>query len=146
MTRLCVVGIGSPFGQDTLGWEAITVLEQQQWADAHCEVVFAQADRPGPKLLEIMAGETAVVVIDAMRAGSPPGTICLIDGDQLERYGERISSHGLGVADVLAIGAQLGDLPDQLWLIGIEVGRAPHWEQLVELVQASRDQLQLRGA
>ena len=77
-----------------------------------------------------------MILIDAMRSGVPAGSIRSINRDQLERYGERLSSHALGVAEMLALGEKLGDLPDRLWLIGIEVGGAPQWEKLVELVES----------
>lgn len=136
MRRLCIVGIGSPFGDDTLGWEAVSVLEQSKLVNAEYDIVFKQADRPGAKLLDIIAGESAVVLIDAMRSAAPAGTVHSIDRDQLDRHGERMSSHALGVAEVLVLGEILGDLPDRLWLIGIEVGGVPQWEKLVELVES----------
>lgn len=123
MKRLRVLGIGSPFGDDRLGWLAVERLKATEPTRSGWSLEFDTLDRPGPGLLERMAGAEAVVLVDAVRhSGAEPGAVFAIDRDQLARYGDRCSSHSLGVAEVLALGEKLDALPPRLAIVGIEAG------------------------
>jgi hydrogenase maturation protease len=120
--RLRVLGIGSPFGEDRFGWEAIDRLRRTPRRIPGWTMEFDALDRPGPGLLEKMAGADGVILIDAVQSGAPPGSAFALDRGQLLRAGDRFSSHALGVAEVLALGEKLEELPPRLGLIGIEAG------------------------
>ncbi|MBK1692754.1 hydrogenase maturation protease [Ectothiorhodospira mobilis] len=111
---LKVIGIGSPQGEDRLGWEAARSLEGLDRVSVVC------LDRPGPSLLHALEGETAVVLLDAMETDLPPGCVRLLRAADLITGGDGLSSHELGVAGTLALGRALGSLPGRLWLIGIQ--------------------------
>ena len=66
-----IIGIGSPFGDDACGLAAARRLAEEPPAGA--EVVVA--DRPGAALIELLDGVDATILIDAVRSGSPPGTL-----------------------------------------------------------------------
>ena len=76
----------------------------------------------GVDLLPLIEGETDMVVVDAVRFGSPPGTIHVIPWGSLPRGGGDISSHGLGLRETIEIGTTLypGEMPERITLVGIE--------------------------
>ncbi|MCU7923964.1 MAG: hydrogenase maturation protease [Candidatus Thiodiazotropha sp. (ex Dulcina madagascariensis)] len=113
-----VIGVGSPFGADRLGWLAIDYLESRSLPD--CELI--KLDRPGPALLDYFRGKAQVVLIDAVRLADSPGGVALFQAVELERLKGLTSSHGLGVAEAVGLATQLGELPERLCLIGIQAG------------------------
>lgn len=117
-----MVGVGSPFSDDTLGWQLLDGLEVRGLCLPAWEVTFSKADRPGPGLIERIGGGDAAVVLDAMQSGREPGSLCLVDPEELEAAGRTFSVHALGVADALALGRQLGLLPAPVHVVGIEMG------------------------
>jgi hydrogenase maturation protease len=122
VTRTAILGIGSPFGDDRAGWLVIDALQVAVDARvlAGAGIHIAALDRPGAALLEHMRGFDCVVLVDAMRSGAP-GTIIAIDLDELKTAG-LWSSHALGVAEALALGATLDALPPEVLLFGIATG------------------------
>lgn len=122
MTRVRVIGIGSPFGDDRIGWAAIEALEASGilkrfppgLVDACC------CDRPGGGLLTLFEDVGAAVVIDAMVSDSPLGTVRRIAVNEAEPGQAFVSSHGIGIAETLALGKVLNLLPTTLLLYGIE--------------------------
>jgi hydrogenase maturation protease len=133
---LLVVGVGSPFGDDRLGWQALDALQASGWRPAGFRVRYAKADRPGTGLLELFAATDAAVLLDALLAQEPAGGARLVGRQELALWAQRTSSHALGVAEVLALGERLGMLPRQLWIIGLVPGRLDH-EALLGQLQAA---------
>ena len=122
MKRTAILGIGSPFGDDRAGWLVIETLEAAVDPRMLTEagITIAALDRPGAALLEHMRGFDRAVLIDAVRGDASPGTVLTLDAGTLGP-GARLSSHGVGVAEALALGAELGMLPAELSLFGIAV-------------------------
>jgi hydrogenase maturation protease len=117
MTR--VIGVGSPFGADRLGWLAIDHLAGMSLPG--CELI--KLDRPGSCLLAHLRGLRKAVVIDAVALDTSPGGVSLLSFADLQRMLAPPSSHGFGLAETLALGAELGELPPALHLIGIHTGK-----------------------
>lgn len=63
-----------------------------------------------------------VIVIDATKGASSPGAITVFDvgSDTFPPAFPSSSSHGLGLADAVALGKALGRLPNHLVVIGVE--------------------------
>jgi hydrogenase maturation protease len=117
-----IIGIGSPFGDDACGLTAARRLAEEPPAGA--EVVVA--DRPGAALIELLDGVDATILIDAVRSGSPPGTLHDLDLRTLLRSAVRsVSSHDLGVTAAIQLANVLGRLPARGRLLGIEAGSRP---------------------
>ena len=125
MRRLILLGIGSPFGDDTLGWQLLDALAETGLRLPGWQISFVKADRPGPGLLEYLKDTDAAVLIDAMQANDPPGTIRLVEPGQLRGHASPTSSHAMGVAESLALGEQLQMLPPRLHILGIQMGAPP---------------------
>lgn len=108
-----LIGIGSPFGVDQLGWLVVERLAAQGWQD------YQILDRPGLHLLEAMRGHPSIILVDAIQAPTlKPGTILTFDCAEVARYPQTTSSHGIGLAETLAVGQALDLLPEKLCIIG----------------------------
>ncbi|MGZ5248901.1 MAG: hydrogenase maturation protease [Caldimonas sp.] len=123
MRRTAILGIGSPHGDDRAGWIAIEAFEL---ALPECERAAAGVrthvlDHPATLLWHLRGVERAIL-IDAQHGGDQPGTIALVQPGSLRFGAPRASTHGVGVAEVLALGAILQMLPRELTVIGIAVG------------------------
>ena len=122
MRRLALVGVGSPFGDDTLGWQLLDALASRGLAIPGWEITLSKADRPGPGLLERISNHDEAIIIDAMQSGQTPGQLRVIEQSELEHLERSLSGHALGVAEALALGRELALLPDRVHIIGIEMG------------------------
>jgi hydrogenase maturation protease len=97
----------------------------------------------------------AVILVDAVRSGSPVGTVQVFDGRQLPstvRAG-LVSTHGLGLREAISLGETLGTLPEMVRVVGIEAAEfepgappGPEVERAVaEAVEAVLEQIGLIG-
>ena len=121
---LKVIGIGSPFADDQVGWLLIDRLRQaeklQPYLNSQLELLAI--DRPGAGLLSQLAGQKNVIIIDAVVTGADLGQLhCWSDPVVLESCCSSLSSHGFGLAQALMLGRQLGGLPEQMLILGIEI-------------------------
>ncbi len=114
-----IIGVGSPFGADRLGWEAVDHLQTR--TEDGCELI--KLDRPGPGLLRYLEGAQQVVIIDAVVQGCAAGEPVLVSLETLADPAELTSCHGFGVAEALALAQTLGSLPARIDLIGIGAGQ-----------------------
>lgn len=138
MNETIVIGIGSPFGADRLGWAVIDALKTADFAN--------QADlaccRQPAELPDLLAGHSRVILVDAVLGDHLAGTVLRLKRDDLRRTNLGVSSHGFNVSTALDLTAALGHLPDQLLVLGMEVGEPnqpinPEWvKRLARAVQA----------
>ncbi len=117
-----VIGIGSPHGDDRLGWVVIEALKQS----ARLAPLIPQRlrldvrDRPGLSLLSTWQGAQSVILIDAVCSGAEPGTALRLAGADIGAPGSSVSTHGFGVATAVALARVLQQLPAALVLLGLE--------------------------
>lgn len=132
MNNIKVLGIGSPFGDDRMGWVVVELLLQKLELipcipnPLHLE----KLDRPCIGLLEFMREARTVILIDAIKSGSPLGTIHQYENPQFENNTHLFSTHRMGIIDALQLGAALNDLPKQIFLYGIEIDQIHYGEFL----------------
>ena len=139
MSRVRVLGIGSPSGDDEAGWLVVDAL-QEYGIDA------GKLDRPGATLVSLLAGVEHVILIDAMQGGGVPGQVRRFEGRDWRGYGQGLSSHGFGVLDALSLAEALGCLPERLDLYGIEIAAAHPGEAPGAAVRATATLLAARIA
>lgn len=120
---LKIIGVGSPVGEDDVGWRVIEVLSNASWLQPLIGkgLELVALDRPGASLLEHMAGIPQVIIIDAMVSGRKPGTFVRFEWPFATEAAGLWSCHGFGVGETLRLGQVLGALPGKLWVWGIEV-------------------------
>ena len=119
--KSCVVGVGSPHGNDAVGWRVADELR----ASVSESVEVFQVREP-TQLLSLPGNYTRVWIVDACRSSQPPGTISHIawPNDQIGRNWA-LSGHGVNLAEVLELGTTLGRLPDETILYTVDIGDAP---------------------
>jgi hydrogenase maturation protease len=123
VNNILVAGIGSPFGADQLGWLVIDALQDHAQNDTgltRCK--FSKLDRPGAGLIETLQGYEQVILIDAVQAGKPRGTLIRLDTGQISEQSAGLSSHNFGVAEAIALGRAMGQVPQELILLGLDAG------------------------
>lgn len=127
MNNILVAGIGSPFGADQLGWQVIDKLQQDSYLRSCLSqrVNLVKLDRPGSRLIEIIQGYDVVILVDAVQSGLTRGQTVILNSDQITDAVNDISSHGFGVAQTIALARAMRQLPDELMLLGLDVGLTP---------------------
>ena len=139
--RTLVVGIGAPDrGDDAIG--PAVVARVAEWAGSGGDPDGA-GDRTGPvlpvgtelvirsdptQLVADLGSASAVVIVDAIRAGAPAGTVHVLQagaGDP-PLTGPALAapsgSHGFGVGHALELARALGSLPPRVVVVGVEAG------------------------
>jgi len=125
MMRVRIVGVGSPCGDDRIGWDAVAAIRERGLACDHCALALETCCCGPPAALFALFREVdAVIVVDAMKSGAPVGTVRKLAPDELAGKPCPLSSHGLGVAQCIELARTLGILPPTLAVYGIEAGQA----------------------
>ncbi|MHB8257823.1 MAG: hydrogenase maturation protease [Acidiferrobacterales bacterium] len=121
--RIHIVGVGSPHGDDRLGWVAAGELRRSAGLAAlpPLTLTIAERDRPGMDLLQGLEGLTALIVVDAVCTGLAPGTLHRLTGDEIGGAAGTLSSHGFGLAAALELGRAMGCLPPRVAVFGLEI-------------------------
>ncbi|MDO8704250.1 MAG: hydrogenase maturation protease [Sulfuricaulis sp.] len=121
-----LIGVGSPFSDDRLGWVAAEALQRSSVVQAMHpgRMVISILDRPGAMLLAHWRDADNVILIDAVHSGAAPGTLHCLTASDLASGGLPASSHGFGIACALELGGALGNLPGSVLLYGIEIDPA----------------------
>jgi hydrogenase maturation protease len=131
-----IVGLGSPFGDDRLGWQVIELLQ----GHLPKEIDLVALDRPGAALINWMQEIDHLIIVDAVSSGATPGSLRRIDPAQLEGSGGRLSSHDLALSATLGLAASLGCLPARTDIYGVEIGD-PTEEGLSKVAEAAAAEL-----
>jgi hydrogenase maturation protease len=106
--KLLVLGIGQSLrGDDAAGPEAV-----RMWRETHPQtaggVRVETAELPGLALLDLLAGMDAALLVDAVQAAAPAGTVIRVEPDELSSFTpDAQSAHGWGVAETLQLGRAL---------------------------------------
>lgn len=133
-----VLGVGNTLlNDDGAGIELVNRLSAQsdRWGDA---VDFLEGGTQGLTLLTYLSGRRAIIVLDAVALGAEPGTLHALENDAVLALGVRSSNaHEGNAAELLRTAGLLGDLPESLFLIGIEPGAIGTGVELSEQVRTS---------
>ena len=140
MSTLRILGIGSPSGDDQAGWLTVDAL-LAEGVHTEGEVIIDKLDRPGAQLIGLLGGAARVILIDAMQSQDAVGRMRHFGVEDWPAYRHGLSSHGLGVLDALALARELGSLPPQIDLYGIEIGTANPGEAASQPIHAAARQL-----
>jgi hydrogenase maturation protease len=128
---ILIAGLGSPHGDDQLGWMAIDRLQGRLPPEA-----TARKLRGGIDLLDLLDGQDAVIVIDASAPAGQSGAIRSFEwpGPEVSPH-TAAGTHGLGLIDAFQLAASLGRLPRRAVIFTIEARAvAPHSSVSPELL------------
>lgn len=139
--KTLVLGIGNVLLQDEgVGVHALREIERRYELDG--EVELLDGGTAGVELLRYLDGREHVVVIDAIAAGHPPGTVFRVEGGDVPRtFHQRVSPHQIGLSDVLATALITDTLPAQIVMFGVEPHTMTTGLALTPVVEASLDKL-----
>ena len=140
MTRVRILGIGSPSGDDQAGWLVVDALRAAGLGNAP-EWIIDKLDRPGANLIPLLQDADHVILVDAMQGGGAAGTFRHFDRADWPAYPGGLSTHGFGVLGALGLARELGSLPPRLDLYGIEIASALPGEEAGHDVQAAAQRL-----
>ena len=127
MNRIKIIGIGSPFGNDQLGWQVVDRLENTMPGQVENnkfpkrQLSFIHSDRPGIRLLELLKDTEIAILVDAVDNKECAGQILQFEQNQLISADCSLSSHDIGVSEVLSLAQALDELPQEIVLFGIAV-------------------------
>lgn len=118
-TTPLLIGIGNPdCGDDGAGAEVVRRVAAAAPDGVRTLILSGEAT----ELIDAWTGTERVVVVDAAKSGSPPGTIRCFDASAgpLPVGLERRSTHGLGLAEAIELARNLDLLPSRLTVYAIE--------------------------
>ena len=131
--RIHLVGIGTTHADDAAGLAVADLLASRALPGG---VVVKRCARPLPDLLDALDGADAAVLIDASHTGGVPGSVQRLAARDLARV-RSPSSHGLGVAQALALATALGRAPARIEIVSIEMATPTERDSLSPAVAAS---------
>ena len=108
-----LLAIGSPFGSDNSAWQVAELLQQQ--------VEIDYSNRPSSELLNKLGQCEQLIILDALISQAPIGTLIPLHREQLSAI-PSLSSHGIGIRELLQLAEQLDGYNGDYQLFGISVG------------------------
>lgn len=114
-----VIGVGNRLRRDD--GVGLVVVDHLQGSLPPDTRVLASEHVP-PDLYELWDGANQVFLVDAAASGAVPGTVRRFDAGStvLPAVELRLSTHGFGLAQAIALARALGRLPDSLTVYAIE--------------------------
>lgn len=106
-----LIAIGSPQPPDDVAWRLLDRLAAEPSLDAAIrqgELELLKLDRPGTRLLDRLTVHRRVILLDCLAGGGADARLLRLQPAQLQGEASPLSSHGLGVAEGLQLGAALG--------------------------------------
>lgn len=114
-TDILVLGLGNLLlSDDGLGLRLLKAL-----AAEGAPAEFLDGGTQGLALLSHLDGRRALIILDAVALGAPPGAVHVLQGDAITAH-RAATAHGSNALELLAIARLLGDLPPSVTIIGIE--------------------------
>jgi hydrogenase maturation protease len=153
MRDVTVLGLGNVLlGDEGIGIVAVHRLQARFGAPP--AVRFVDGGTLGLGLLDLVCGADVLLLVDAVAAAAPPGTLVRVEGDDVETaVATRLSPHQIGVGDLLTAARFLHAYPREVVLYGVvpeslELDRAlspPVAQALPGLLEAVTDELARLG-
>jgi len=118
-TLLC---LGNPLlGDDGLGEHLLARLQAEWVLPPELEVV--PGGNAGLDLLPVVEDARRLLVVDAIDAAVPPGTLVVLEDEAIPTaLGRALSPHHVGIAQVLALARVRGLLPERVVAVGLQPG------------------------
>lgn len=115
-----ILGVGNLLLRDEgVGVHVISALRDQELPD---DVELCDGGTASFDLLDTLVGRRQVIIIDAVRTGSEPGTIFRFTPEDISASREQITSlHQVGLLEILNVVEHLLDsAPEEVIVLGIE--------------------------
>jgi hydrogenase maturation protease len=144
---ILVLGLGNMLlSDDGVGPVLLERLadSENRWSG---QVEFLDGGTQGLALLGHLSGRRALIIVDALKTGAAPGTVHRLTLPELREVspGRANSGHESNAGELLAAAQLLDELPDRLFVVGVEpeqiatgVGLSP---SVQEALPAASDQV-----
>ncbi len=119
-SNFLVLGLGNLLmNDDAAGLQAAYELQKRYPDTQNFQIV--DGGTQGLALLHLIGWADSLLLLDAVNIGEPPGTVVLIEGEDIDTVMEsKVSPHQVGLQDLLATAELIGDRPATVRLIGIQ--------------------------
>jgi len=122
MAETLVLGLGNILlGDEGVGVRVVErLLEQYDFPEG---VRVMDGGTLGMDLLPYVEDASRLLVIDAVQARKPPGTLVRMEGDEIPVFldASKVSPHQEGLQDLLAVAVLKGYLPDEVVFWGAQI-------------------------
>lgn len=120
MSATAILGIGNNLLTDD--GAGIHVLQHFETANEDPSVNCIDAGTVGLAIMDRLCDLDGLIAIDAMRLGKPPGTVTVLEGEQMDEClrNHHGSAHEVGLSDLMDALRLSDELPAHRALIGIE--------------------------
>ena len=134
-SRTVVLGLGNPLmGDDGTGLAALERLRDGWTLPPDVELV--DGGTWGMNLLPVVEEATHLLLLDAIRAGMPPGTEVVLARNEIPRmFATKLSPHQIDMREVLALADLRGRLPLDTVALGLQPERVEFGEPLSHRVR-----------
>ncbi len=117
---LKIISVGNDlYGDDGVGIEILNRLKNES---AFEKSALADCATDALNIIDHFSGAKYVVIIDAAKMSSPPGTVNLFNAEDahIRIQSDHLSVHGISIADAINIAKQIGAYPESVMILGIE--------------------------
>lgn len=116
---LLVVGIGNPLlSDDGVG---LQLLEKLQEKFDNPDIEFVDGGTMGIALLGRLENRKGIIFLDAIALKATPGTVHILSKKEIFDIKTRqTTAHEGNAAEILKTAALLGDIPEQIYVAGLE--------------------------
>ncbi|CAA6606142.1 Hydrogenase maturation protease family protein [Rhodospirillaceae bacterium LM-1] len=124
-----IIGIGNEFRRDdSAGLLVAARIEARNLPGV--EVLTHHGEGTG--LMSLWQGRSLVVVVDAVSSGQDCGTLHVVNTrcEPIPSGWTLFSSHAFGLAEAVELARDLGELPQSLWIVGVEGKDFSHGQEL----------------
>ncbi|HWR73710.1 MAG TPA: HyaD/HybD family hydrogenase maturation endopeptidase [Nitrospirota bacterium] len=139
--RIVILGLGNILLSDEgIGVRAVEAMQERYTFDPPVEVV--DGGTMGLDLLPYFELDGKVLIIDAVDFGKPPGHVGVLENDQIPSVlRSKLSSHHIGLNDLLAAAKLVDSSPSQVSLIGIQPRSLDVSLDMTEEIRVKLDEL-----
>lgn len=118
--RVVVLGIGNTIMSDEgVGVHAVGALRRAYTLPDFVDII--DGGTSSMELLDDLADVDLLVVVDAVKAGKPEGTLVrLADSEVPVFFRSKLSPHQIGLSDVMASLEFVGQFPKRMVVIGVQ--------------------------
>lgn len=135
--RVVVLGIGNTILEDEGAGVHAALALQQDWS-LPPTVQVIDGGTAGMELLDALAGLDLLLVLDAVKAPQPPGSLVCLQGHEVPVFfRSKLSPHQVSICDVLASLEFAGLAPRELMLVGVVPERMELGLELTATVAAT---------
>ncbi len=144
MNGICIIGLGSPHGDDRIGWELVRLLESEP--AVHESLRLRACATVGGELLEFWKDAELAIIVDAVRSAALPGTLRRLELHPRNDLAvmdtvQALTSHGLDLPELIELAEALDSLPQRLVLFGVEIAACAPFEPLSAQARAALPKL-----